>query len=148
VRCEMWRRPRSIRVPASKKRTARARQRRGRDEDEGHRVNFANRSIITAKTSEYKDHTQTEREIDEVNVPGSGWLARAERGRRQRSTTTKGCLRRQTRGSRGREGQPRPWLTKTQEHPVQAPAALWIAGIFELASKGYRDQNTDLATRD
>jgi hypothetical protein len=91
-----------------------------------------------------------QREIDEVNVPGTGWLARAERGRRQRSTTTKGCLRRQTRGSRGREGQdsPRPWLTKTQEHPVQAPAALWIAGIFELTSKGYRDQNTDLATRD
>lgn len=100
----------------------RARQRRGRDEDEGHRVYFANRSIITAKTSEYKDHTKTERQIDEVNVPGSGWLARAERGRRQRSTTTKGCLRRQTRGSRGREGQPCPWLTNTQEHPVQAPA--------------------------
>lgn len=55
-----------------------------------------------------------QREIDEVNVPGSGWLARAERRRRQRSTTTKGCLRRQTRGSRGREGQPRPWLTKTR----------------------------------
>lgn len=146
---EMWRRPRSIRVPASKKRTARARarQRRGRDETRG-TGSISRIDQLSRQRPQSTRIIQRQREIDEVNVPGPGWLARAERRRRQRSTTTKGCLRRQTRGSRGREGQPRPWLTKTQEHPVQAPAARWIAGIFELTSKGYRDQNTDLATRD
>lgn len=115
MRCEMWRRPRSIRVPASKKRTARARarQRRGRDETRG-TGSISRIDQLSRQRPQSTRIIQRQREIDEVNVPGPGWLARAERRRRQRSTTTKGCLRRQTRGSRGREGQPRPWLTKTR----------------------------------
>lgn len=128
----------------------RARERRGRDETRG-TGSISRIDQLSRQRPQSTRIIHRQREIDQVNVPGTGWLARAEGGRRQRSTTTKGCLPRQTRGSRGRagrEGQPRPWLTKTQEHPVQAPAALWIAGIFDLTSKGYRDQNPDLATRD
>jgi hypothetical protein len=150
VRCEMWRRPRSIRVPASKKRTARARarQRRGRDETRGtgsiSRINQLSRQ---RPQSTRIIHRQRERSTRSTSRGQDGWLEQSEDGGSDQQRRKGACVGKRA-GAEGERDSPRPWLTKTQEHPVQAPAALWIAGIFELTSKGYRDQNTDLATRD
>jgi hypothetical protein len=81
VRCEMWRRPRSIRVPASKKRTARARQRRGRDETRGtgstSRINQLSRQT---PQSTRIIHRQRERSTRSTSRGQVGWLEQSDDG--------------------------------------------------------------------